>query len=92
MLVFREMLADSGYRDTKLVENIARGFDLMGDFPISREFVDKHTYATLTPVRRPMDEVICKGVYDATIGELEAGWLDGPIDIDSIESQICVHS
>ncbi len=101
LLVFREMLSDSGYTDSKLVENIARGFDLMGDLPVSRVFVDKHTYATLTPkqvrelaklnrdaiiasVRRLMDEAICTGVYEATISELEAGWLVGPM--------VCVHS
>ena len=38
LLVFREMLSESGYGDVKLVENMSRGFDLMGDLPTSSAF------------------------------------------------------
>lgn len=92
LLIFREMLLESGYGDVKLVENMSRGFDLMGGLPASGVFAKKQTYASLTPeqvresasmnrnailtsVRRPMDSSICRGVYEATMAELEAGWL-----------------
>ena len=109
LLVFREMLSESGYGDVKLVENMSRGFDLMGDLPTSSVFAKKHTYATLTPeqvresanlnrsailtsVRRPMDASICRGVYEATMAELEAGWLVGPIDVTSLNPRsVCTR-
>ena len=109
LLIFREMLLESGYGDVKLVENMSRGFDLMGDLPTSGVFAKKHTYATLTPeqvresasmnrnailtsVRRPMDSSICRGVYEATMAELEAGWLVGPIDVNSLNPRsVCTR-
>ena len=36
--------------------------------------------AIFNGVKAPMDEEITQGVYDATIKELEQGWLRGPID------------
>lgn len=102
LLVFEEMLKASGYKDAKLVKEISRGFDLMGELPRSHVFVHRETFATLTPkqvresaamnrqaivasVAKPMDEKICKGVYEATLKELEAGWLTGPIPLSHLD-------
>ena len=41
------MISEAGYRDTGLVANICRGFDLMGPLPMSNVFPSKHTFATV---------------------------------------------
>ena len=42
------MIGESEYRDTELVPNICKGFDLMGPLLKSDVFPAKHTYATVT--------------------------------------------
>ena len=42
------MIGESRYRDTGLVSNICKGFDLMGPLPKPNVFPVKHTYATVT--------------------------------------------
>ena len=109
LVVFEEMLKSSGYKDTHLVSEISKGFDLMGDLPKSHVFVHRETFATLTPqqvresacmnrqaivasVARPMDAKIRKGVYEATMKELDAGWITGPIPMCQLdEFSVCTR-
>ena len=109
LLVFEEMLKSGGYKDVKLVRDISKGFDLMGDLPCSRVFLHRETFATLTPdqvresaalnrkailesVSRPMEDSICKGVYEATMKELEAGWITGPIRPEQLDERaVCTR-
>ena len=49
LLVFEEMLKAGGYRDTMLVKDLSRGFDLVGGLPCSHVFLHQQTFATLTP-------------------------------------------
>ena len=109
LLVFEEMLKCGGYKDVKLVRDMSKGFDLMGDLPCSNVFVHRETFATLTPsqvresaalnrkaiiasVSRPMEENVCKGVYEATMKELEAGWITGPICPEQLDGRaVCTR-
>ena len=109
LLVFEEMLKCGGYKDVKLVRDMSKGFDLMGDLPSSRVFLHRETFATLTPdqvresaalnrkailasVSRPMEDNVCKGVYEATMKELEAGWITGPICPDQLDERaVCTR-
>ena len=48
MTLFGEMLTSVGYRDTALVSEICKGFDLLGPVPSSGVLPSKTTVATLT--------------------------------------------
>ena len=50
LAIFDELLREAGHRDTDLVQDIARGFDLSGPIPGCREFKPKLTLASM-PVR-----------------------------------------
>ena len=97
LLLFKEMMEESSYKDSDLFNNIVRGFRLMGDLPVTGIFPSKSTFATLTEeqvrdsaeinrkaliatAKRPMEEDIKKGVYEATMSEVKQGWLEGPFE------------
>ncbi len=48
--------------------------------------------AILASVSRPMEDNIWKGVYEATVKELEAGWITGPICPDQLDERaVCAR-
>ena len=48
--------------------------------------------AILASVSRPMEDNIRKGVYEATMKELEAGWITGPICPDQLDERaVCTR-
>ena len=94
LVLFREMLRECGHADVTIASDISRGFSLMGDLPgvfadrasfatLTKEQVKStaklNRMAIFNGVKAPMDEEKTQGVYDATIKELEQGWLRGPI-------------
>ena len=101
LLLFKEMMKESDYKDEHLFNNIVEGFKLMGDLPVTGIFPSKSSFATLTEeqvrdsaeinrraliatAQRPMEEDIQRGVYEATLKEVEQGWLEGPIDVRNL--------
>ena len=101
LLLFKEMMEESNYKDSDLFNNIVRGFKLMGDLPVTGIFPSKSSFATLTEeqvrdsaeinrkaiiatAKRPMEEDIKKGVYEATMKEVEQGWLEGPFEAKTL--------
>ena len=101
LLLFKEMMVESAYGDKELFSDIAKGFKLMGDLPVTGIFPAKPSFATLTEEQvrdsaeinrqaliatalRPMDRDIRCGVYEATAKEVEQGWLEGPLDVKSL--------
>ena len=49
LVIFGEMIKESGYGDLNLAADIGRGFDLMGNLPKSNVFEKRSTYAILLP-------------------------------------------
>ena len=101
IVLFREMLKECGHADESIASDMSRGFSLMGDLPRLGVFADKSSFAILTKDREidsqtqsngdlQWDEEMTKGVYDATIKELEQGWLRGPLDPEDLRPQSIV--
>ncbi len=57
-----------------------------------RESAALNRKAILASVSRPMEDNICRGVYEATMKELEAGWITGPICPEQLdEKAVCTR-
>ena len=101
--VFEEMLKCGSYKDVKLVRDISKGFGLMATCLASvfscsvkplhltpnqvKEFAALRGKAILASVSRLMEDNICKGVFEATMKELEAGWITDPICSEQLDEK-----
>ena len=91
------LIRASGHEDVNLVEDIKRGFDLTGSLPTSGVFSHKFRPASMTckdlrkvseallgTVQSAGDSEIDRGLYEATVKEGEKGFIEGPVEKESL--------
>ena len=90
LLLFHEMVKESGSPDLNLASDIANGFDIMGTILATSIYPTKHMHASdaaagpgqrdggaLEAAKRVVDPDISAEVYRITLEERDKGWLRG---------------
>jgi hypothetical protein len=95
LLLFKQLLEEAGYPDTSLADDIAKGFDVVGDTPRSGIFQRQLKPAltsvaelkgnsevvrqSLASAKTNTDDEAIKAVWKQTLEEADSGWLVGPL-------------
>ena len=105
LLLWKEMLSDIGYKDMGVFDEVVEGTSLLGQVPLtglypqtfkpakaSPEEVVKNAAATRSAI---LGAVRAQGDVDAevkrkSLEEIEAGWLHGPFQPDSLEQDALI--
>ena len=80
-----KLVKESGHEDLTLVDDLARGFDLTGALPRSGVFSPKFRPASMTwedlreSLQSSGDPELDQGLFEATMKEVEKGFLEGPV-------------